>query len=94
MLMLSPRLKVTKIAKDIGITDRRAFNILTAELRMKKLFARWVPRILTIDQKCQIMRNAEQSLDDFNANKTDSVRRFVTKDKTWVHYYTLETKQQ
>jgi histone-lysine N-methyltransferase SETMAR len=30
----------------------------------------------------------------FNKNKTDFVRRFITMDETWSHYYTPESKQQ
>jgi histone-lysine N-methyltransferase SETMAR len=61
---------------------------------MKKLCTRWVPRLLTADQKCTCMKISEQCLKRFNKNKTDFVRRFITMDKTWIHYYTLESKQQ
>jgi hypothetical protein len=33
-------------------------------------------------------------LERFNKNKTDFVRRFITIDDTWIHHYTLESKQQ
>lgn len=36
MVMKNPRIKVSKIAKDIGISDERGFHILTVELEMKK----------------------------------------------------------
>jgi histone-lysine N-methyltransferase SETMAR len=61
---------------------------------MKKLCARWVPRLLTADQKCTRMKISEQCLERFKKNKTDSVHQFITKDETWVHHYTPESKQQ
>jgi len=33
-------------------------------------------------------------LERFNKNKTDFMRPFVTVDETWIHHYTLESKQQ
>jgi hypothetical protein len=38
---------------------------------MKKLCARWVPRLLTADQKRTSMKISEQCLERFNKNKTD-----------------------
>ena len=64
------------------------------ELDMKKLRARWVPRLLTADQKRTRMKISEQCLECFNKNKTDFVRRFITMDETWIHHYTPESKQQ
>jgi histone-lysine N-methyltransferase SETMAR len=61
---------------------------------MKKLCARWVPRLLTTDQKRARMKISERCLDRFNKNKTDFVRRFITMDETWIHHYTPKSKQQ
>jgi histone-lysine N-methyltransferase SETMAR len=61
---------------------------------MKKLCARWVPRLLAPDQKCTHMKISEQWLEHFNKNKTDFVHHFITMDETWIHHYTLESKQQ
>jgi histone-lysine N-methyltransferase SETMAR len=61
---------------------------------MKKLFARWVPRLLTADQKRTRMKISEQCLEHFNNNKTNFVHRFITMDETWIHHYTLKSKQQ
>jgi histone-lysine N-methyltransferase SETMAR len=61
---------------------------------MKKLCVRWVPRLLTADQKRTCMKISEQCLERFNKNKTDFVRRFIIMDETWVHHYIPESKQQ
>ncbi|XP_011873175.1 PREDICTED: histone-lysine N-methyltransferase SETMAR-like [Vollenhovia emeryi] len=87
------RLKVSEIARVAGISDERAFHILTQELCMKKLSARWVPRSLTIDQKRIRMQISQECLERFKKNTSDFVRRFVTTE-TWVHNYKPEVKQQ
>jgi len=61
---------------------------------MKKLCARWVPRLLTADQKRTRMKISEQCLERFNKNKTDFVCRFITMDETWIYHYTPESKPQ
>jgi histone-lysine N-methyltransferase SETMAR len=95
MLLDNRRMKFHKIAETIGISKERVGYILHEELDMKKLCARWVPRLLTTDQKRTRMKISEQCLERFNKNKTDFVRRrFITMDETWIHHYTPESKQQ
>jgi histone-lysine N-methyltransferase SETMAR len=68
---------------------------LHEELDMKKLCARWVPRLVTADQKRTRMKISEQCLEHFNENKTDFLRRrFITMDETCLHHYIPESKQQ
>ena len=71
----------------LGISKERVGYILHEELDIKKICARWVPRLLTADQK-------RTRMERFNKNKTDFVRRFITMDETWIHHYTPEYKQQ
>lgn len=88
------RLKLSEIADTVGISKERAHYILTQELCMKKLSARWVPRLLTVDQKRVRMQISQECLDRFKSNTTDFLRRFVTTDETWVHHYIPESKIQ
>ncbi|XP_036336110.1 histone-lysine N-methyltransferase SETMAR-like [Rhagoletis pomonella] len=45
------RLKVREVADIVGILKSMVHRILSDDLEMKKLWARWVPRLLTPDQK-------------------------------------------
>jgi transposase len=51
MVVDDRRMKVREIAETIGISKERVGYILHEELDMKKLCARWLPRLLTADQK-------------------------------------------
>ena len=57
---------------------------------MKKLCARWVCKI---DQKRIRVNNSEQNLAYFNCNPREFLRRFVTMDETWIHYYTPDSRE-
>jgi len=94
MVLDDRRMKVREIAETIGISKERVGYILHEELDMKKLCARWVPRLLTADKKCTCMKISEQCLERFNKNKTHLVRRFITMDESWIHRYTPESKQE
>jgi len=94
MLLGDGRMKVREIAETISISKERVGYILHEEVDVKKLCARWMPLLLTADQKRTCMKISEQCLERFNKNKTDFVHRFIIMNDTWIHHYTPESKQQ
>jgi hypothetical protein len=88
------RIKVHEIAETIGISKERVGHILHEKLDKKKLCTRWVPGLLTADQKCTRTKISEQCLEHCNKNKTDFLHRFITMDEALVHHYTPESKEQ
>jgi histone-lysine N-methyltransferase SETMAR len=66
MLLVDRRMKLREIAETINISKERVGYILHEELGMKKLCARWVPRMLTADQKRTRMKVSKQCLERFN----------------------------
>jgi histone-lysine N-methyltransferase SETMAR len=94
MVLADRRLKVREIAETIGISADRVHHILTEELGMSKVSARWVPRLLSPEQKRVRAVTSKTNLALYKRNKQEFLRRFVTMDETWVHYYTPETKEQ
>lgn len=88
------RIKVRELVEIAKISDERVRNILHEHLNMKKLSARWVPRLLTIDHKRERMNTSKHCLELFQHNPQEFLRRFITVDETWIHHYTPETKVQ
>lgn len=81
------RVKLSEIAEAVGVSKERVNHILRDLLALKKLTARWVPRILTEDQK-RIRRNdSERALSLVRCNRLDFLRRFVTVGEIVIHYY-------
>ena len=58
---------------------------------MRKLSERWVPRLLTVDQKRVRMNISNALLAQFRRNKSEIWRRLITVDETWIHHYTPQT---
>ena len=54
--------KLREIAGTSKITEGSGFTILHESLGMRKMFSKWVPRLLTPDQKRQRVENSERYL--------------------------------
>lgn len=94
IILADRRLKLREIAKAAHISYERAHNIVHDYLGLTKLSARWVPRLLTPEQKRRRVVDSEEVLAMIKRDRKDFYRRYVTVDETWVHHYTPETKEQ
>ena len=66
MLLADRRLKVREIVEAIGISHGSVVSILKDHLGMKKLSARWVPCLVTIDHKRNRVTTSIECLALFN----------------------------
>ncbi|KAJ0179112.1 hypothetical protein K1T71_004824 [Dendrolimus kikuchii] len=92
MVLDDCRIKVREIAEVMNMSKERVCHILNHHLDMRKLSARWVPRLLTLDQKRVRMNISNPLLAHFRRNKPEFCRRLITVHETWIHHYTPETK--
>ena len=86
MDMENRRIKMREIAEAVGISTEWVHNILLEKLEIKKVYIRWVPTLLTSDQKRNwkdkpknLRFNAD--LAKFNRNSQDFFHRFLTVTK-------------
>ena len=93
MVMKDRRFTVRHIGETLGLTSTTVYEILKNDLQMTKVSARWVPRLLTPEQKVIRMNQSRDNLALFNADPEDFHARFVTVDETWVHHFTPESKR-
>ena len=93
IVLNDPKVKVCEITEIVSISTEHLVNILHTHLCLRKLCARWVSRLLTIDQKRIRVMTSEKNLAYFNRNSKQFLRRFVTMDKTWIHHYTPESRE-
>jgi hypothetical protein len=61
---------------------------------MRKLSAKWVPKCLNADQKCDRVVASQAILDRFRRDPVGFLNRLLTMDETWIHIYDSETKEQ
>lgn len=94
IIMEDRKVKIRQIAEDLGISKDSVWRTIHEKLHMKKVIAKWVPRSLTIDQKNQRVNDSKINLALFQRNPNDFLRRYITCDETWIHFYTPESTQQ
>ncbi|UYV63100.1 hypothetical protein LAZ67_2003132 [Cordylochernes scorpioides] len=94
LFMLDRRMTVRRIEETLGILKTTVDRIMREHFGLRKLSARWVPKLLTPDQKAVKRKLSLDNLASFEANPEEFVNRFVTMDETWAHHFTPESKQQ
>ena len=61
---------------------------------MSKVLERWVPRILTDDQKRSGLDISMYLLSCYEDDPRNFIGRVLTQDETWAHHFDQETKMQ
>ena len=81
------RFTVRDIARKLGISLSMVHLILKKHLKVRKISARWVPHLLTDEQKRQQVKVAKKLLQMFPKYDKKQFANVVTGDETWVHYF-------
>ena len=79
------RFTVRDIARKVGIPLSTVHLILKKHLKVRKISARWVPHLLTDEQKRQRVKVAKKLLQMFPKYDKKQFANVVT--ETWVHYF-------
>ncbi|CAH2014210.1 unnamed protein product, partial [Acanthoscelides obtectus] len=68
--------------------------ILHEELGVRKLVSRWIPHLLTEEQKAARVSWCQKTLDRFNSGNSKNVYSIVSGDESWIYCYEPENKRQ
>ena len=88
------RITISEIHNRTDCSMGTIHYIIHTELNMRRLCARWIPKMLTDEQKMERVRCCEQFLRQFHTEGERFLRRIVTVDETWISLYEPETKSQ
>ena len=78
----------------MSISRERVESILHKGLGLSQVSVRWMPRLLTSDQKLTRLVMSETNLAMFEAHPQGFVERFLIQDEYWVHHFEPETIRQ
>ena len=81
------RFTVRDIARKVGISLSTVHLILKKHLKVQKIFARWVPHLLTDEQNRQRVKVAKKLLQMFQTCDKKQFANVVTGDENWVYYF-------
>lgn len=77
------RVTVSEIAAQVGISYGSCQTIITEDLGFRKVCARWVPRLLTTDQKLRRLEVCQRLFARFEEEGDAFLGRIITCDEMW-----------
>ena len=80
------KILVRALASKVGISSGTVQSILNNILGMSNVSARWMPRVLTDDQKRTLLDISRYLLSCYEDDPGDFIEQVVSQDKTWVHH--------
>jgi len=87
------RLTIREVSEEVGICKSSCHTILTQKLKLHRVAAKFVPRLLTEEQKQDRVTVSQELLDRSNTDE-NFLKNVITGDETWVYGYDVETKVQ
>ena len=88
------RVTLKEMADELNLTTKAIHKILHRDLGFSKKPARWVPRLLTEDQKQVRVDWCKKFLEMFSNGHSAEFKLLTTGDETWIYNLDPETKSQ
>ncbi len=77
------RQSIEELSEQTGVSKMTVHQILKKDLHMSKLSAKFVPRILSDEQRHHHKTLCEQNLAELRADK-DLLEKIITADESWL----------
>ena len=85
--MRDRQISVRRVADQLGVSKTIVCEILNNYLGMKKVYTKWVPKLLTPLQRANRVECCEELLQESKEDPIRFLGRIVTGDETWIHHY-------
>ena len=87
------RVSIETISAQFDVSVGTVHTIIREELKMRKICAKFVPRVLREDQKERRCHDSREMVELINSNPA-VLDALVTCDESWIYCYDPETKRQ
>ncbi len=88
------RVTLREIGAAFDISTGTAHLIVTEKLNMRRVCARWIPRLITQEQKNERVNISTRCLQKYQHQGQRFLEKIVTVDETWISLFEPETKQE
>ena len=88
-----PHSTIRELSEACDLSIGTIHSILHEDLQMRNLAARWVPHLLTDEQKKRRVDCSRQLLQDFEPNGPKRLCDIVTGDESWLTFYGIPNKR-
>jgi len=93
LVMQGRRIAVRELADEVGVSIGSVHTILTADLCLKRVSTKFVPKLPSMEQK-QLRLEIAQDMLDCVERDSNFLKTVITGDESWVYGYDPETKAQ
>ena len=93
LIRVNRRLTVREVADQVGISIGSCHQVFTEKIQMRRVRAKFAPRLLTDDQKENHIEISQELLANANGNE-NFLKNIITGDGTWAYGYDVETKMR
>ncbi|CAH1999530.1 unnamed protein product [Acanthoscelides obtectus] len=83
-----------EIEASLKISKISIQKILHEELGVRELVSRWIPHLLTEEQKAARVNWCQKTLDHSNSENSKNVYRIFSGDESWIYCHEPENKRQ
>jgi [histone H3]-lysine36 N-dimethyltransferase SETMAR len=85
----NPHITTRELAEEVGISRERVEHIIHEELDMRKICKKWIPHVLTDENRRKRVEVSKQLLQILESG----FKNIITGDETWIHFYTVPSKE-
>ncbi|CAF1555029.1 unnamed protein product [Rotaria sp. Silwood1] len=87
------RITIQQIADILSISTGTVHGIIHDHLHMTKVSSRWVPHLLTPDQRHERVQACQELLTRYSTAGDDFLFRIIIGDESFLYYYQLDSKK-
>ena len=91
-LVENPKTSLSLLSTELGESKGYLQHIINTRLEFRKVLAKWVPKLLSDEQKKKRVNDAQLILDEYGAKWDDLLDNLLTVDETWVFYEPPQTR--
>ena len=91
LVMQDRHITVRELADEVGVSTGSVHTILTVDLGLRTVSPKFVPKLLTMEQK-QLRLEIAQDMLDCVESDSNFLNTVMTGDESWVYGYDTETK--
>ena len=87
IIMRNRQVSVRRLAEELVIPKTIIHEIMDNQLGMKKVYTRWILKLLTPIQRAKCVDCCQELLQQSEVNSDNFFHSIVTGDESWIHHY-------
>ena len=88
------RITIREVCQRVDCSVGTVHTIIHENLNLRRLCARWIPKMMSECQKAQRVESCQRFVQRFEREGEYFLSRIVTADETWISLYESESKEQ